>query len=375
MDSLGALVVGIVGVVGVLLGAGVAVALGRHSREPRGSMRPSRDRRSLDQALAASEAVSAALSEDALYLSAVLSSVDAVLVLFDRDERVRFVNERFEATFALRGADLVGRSHQQFVDQLAPLFEEAGPFRRLNAEDEPSATRSRPSGEVAADEIEVRTRGDDRRVLLYSLSTVREGDERIGRVGMFRDVTVQRAAEGARARLLAELAARATTDPLTELKNRRAMTDALDSELDRARRYDRPLSVALFDLDHFKAVNDDFGHEAGDAVLLAFARVLQGAARSSDVVARWGGEEFLVLLPEADLEGARAFADRVRAAIAAERPLAKVAAAEGRARTTTCSAGVSVLRAEDDGQSLIRRADEALYEAKRQGRDRVGVRR
>ena len=208
--------------------------------------------------------------------------------------------------------------------------------------------------------------------MLWSARPVIQGDRRVGSLVVFRDVTRQRHAEVAREHLMEELAAQARTDALTGLANRRHATETLATEIERARRYHRPLGVVLFDLDHFKKVNDDYGHEAGDAVLRAFGDVLRASARGTDVVARWGGEEFLAILHEATLEATVAFAERVRAALSATSPLARFV--DGRdPPVVTVSAGATTLshRDGDDADALVRRADEALYSAKGSGRDRV----
>ncbi|MBI2394428.1 MAG: diguanylate cyclase [Deltaproteobacteria bacterium] len=334
------------------------------------------DRAALGDALAASEAVSAALSEEALFLSAVLSSVDSAIVLFDRLGRTRFVNERFDEVFGVRGAELIGRQRARFVELLSPSFRDAAPFQLVFDQEEEERLQmprtTRHSGIAAPDEVELSLERPEHRVLLFSANPVMQGDRRVGLLAVFRDVTAQRAAEEARERLLSELAARATTDALTGLKNRRAASDALAAEIERARRYSRPLAVALFDLDHFKMINDEFGHETGDDVLRAFGRVLERTARSTDVVARWGGEEFLAIVHEADLDAACRFAERVRAGLADENPLADILEDRPAAvRPVTCSAGVTVLHPDDDADAFVRRADAALYEAKHEGRDRV----
>lgn len=356
--------------IGALVLSAASFALGLKNRR-----RVERDRVALGDALAASEAVTAALSEEALFLSAVLSSVDAAIVLFGRTGKVRFVNERFDEIFDLRGADLLGRGRDRYVELLAPRFEDELSFRRVSQSEEEERTltrRTRHSGVAAEDEVELVVHTPLRRVLLFSETPVMQGDRRVGLLAVFRDITEQRAIEDSRERLLSELAARATTDALTGLQNRRAAADALTAELDRARRYERPLSVALFDLDHFKSVNDDFGHEVGDEVLRAFAQVLQTTARSSDVVARWGGEEFLAIVQEADLDAARSFAERVRAGLAEQNPLRDILENRPAAvRPVTCSVGVTSLHPNDDPDALVRRADAALYEAKHEGRDRV----
>jgi len=156
------------------------------------------------------------------------------------------------------------------------------------------------------------------------------------------------------------------TDPLTGLLNRYGLQRALQRELAEARRYARPLSCLLLDLDHFKAVNDTYGHAAGDAALTQAARVLTESVRGSDVVCRYGGEEFLVLAPETELAGALALAEKIRLAVSA-----RLFGADSHSFPLTFSVGVARLRAGESGNDMIARADEALYQAKQHGRDRV----
>jgi diguanylate cyclase (GGDEF)-like protein len=160
--------------------------------------------------------------------------------------------------------------------------------------------------------------------------------------------------------LLGELA---VTDGLTGLTNRRQFDEALRSALAFARRHDRPLSLLLLDVDHFKAYNDAFGHPAGDDVLRDVAGKLRSQARENDVAARYGGEEFGLVLPATDVQGARTVAERLRAAIASGPwPLRPVSASFGLA-TTTATVPEAIL--------LIEQADRALYASKARGRDRV----
>lgn len=335
----------------------------------RNRMRAARERQVLGQALAASKAVSAALTEEALFLAAVLSGVDAAIVVADRTGRVRFVNERFASLFGIKSAEVLGRSRDQLRERLATLFVDPDVFCVHD-----SSIEARPSSpSFAGDEMELLLDRPQRRILRWTVRPVEHLDERIGVVSFFRDVTREREAEQARTHLLEELAAQARTDALTLLANRRQAQETLAAEVDRTRRYGRPLGVVLFDLDHFKHVNDDFGHEAGDAVLRTFAEVLRQTARGTDVVARWGGEEFLAILHEADLDAASAFADRVRSALAARRPLAPFAADDEEDRPVTVSAGVAAMHPGEqlDAEALVRRADDALYEAKESGRDRI----
>lgn len=156
------------------------------------------------------------------------------------------------------------------------------------------------------------------------------------------------------------------TDALTGLLNRHGLQRALQRELAEARRYARPLSCLLLDVDFFKAVNDTHGHAAGDAALMQAARVLTESVRGSDVVCRYGGEEFLVLAPETDARGALSLADKVRLSVSA-----RLFGDGERVFPLTLSAGVAELRPGESGNDMIARADEALYQAKQLGRNRA----
>lgn len=162
----------------------------------------------------------------------------------------------------------------------------------------------------------------------------------------------------------------ATVDKLTGVLNRQAVLARLEEELVRAGRYGRQLSIVLVDLDHFKRLNDTFGHAAGDRVLHAVARGLHDSVRSVDVVGRYGGEEFMVVLPETDPDAAASLAEKLRRIVGAQ----QVDIGEGNTSTVTLSAGVAGgLGAHLRLDSLVRDADAALYSAKALGRDQVYV--
>jgi len=162
----------------------------------------------------------------------------------------------------------------------------------------------------------------------------------------------------------------AKVDMLTQIPNRRGLLAEFARELSRARREAAPLALALFDLDHFKRINDEFGHPAGDAVLRQVVQRIAASAREHDILGRFGGEEFALILPRADRAAASAAAERVRTAVEA------TAFADGdRKMATTLSAGIAVLGEDGaDWDALIDAADRALYEAKRRGRNRVVAR-
>lgn len=153
------------------------------------------------------------------------------------------------------------------------------------------------------------------------------------------------------------------TDALTGLFNRTGLSASLPLDIERAQRYRRSLSVVLLDLDHFKRVNDEFGHLVGDQVLVEFAKLIQATVRQVDAIYRWGGEEFLIVCPETPPELVSNLTERVLDGVRRHRfPMQ---------RTMTVSAGIANLGAGDTMTSLLQRADEALYQAKTAGRDRI----
>ena len=163
--------------------------------------------------------------------------------------------------------------------------------------------------------------------------------------------------------LAQDLGEKATTDALTGLNNRLKLKTALAEEISRADRNEKPLTLVMFDIDHFKMVNDTYGHSVGDSVLVEIARLVSGHIRNSDILFRWGGEEFVMLLPGTDELLGYQSAERCRQAI--ERvPF-------GRAGKVTCSFGVAQYVLGESGNDLITRADEALYRAKDSGRNQV----
>ncbi len=186
---------------------------------------------------------------------------------------------------------------------------------------------------------------------------------------------IYRLVHGLRERLIdAETKLRylAITDELTGLKNRRYLMERLHAEIERMRRERKPLSCIMFDLDHFKRINDAFGHETGDRVLQSVAATTKNLCRESDVLCRFGGEEFLIILPVTPLREAKEVADRLRQAFMSH-PLSLP---DGRVVNVTASFGVAwapeVERETDvEEKDLLKRADDALYEAKAGGRNRV----
>lgn len=169
----------------------------------------------------------------------------------------------------------------------------------------------------------------------------------------------------ARIKLLQEqMSLMAFTDPLTSIYNRLHFSNFLESEVDRVKRYGGTFSIIFFDLDHFKKINDEYGHLSGDAVLKEVAEIVGKANRSADIFARYGGEEFIILTPSTDMAGALVHAERLRMDIENHR-FSEIS-------QLTCSFGVAEFKPDtDDMPSIFKRADTALYNAKHLGRNRV----
>ncbi len=161
-----------------------------------------------------------------------------------------------------------------------------------------------------------------------------------------------------------ELEMIANLDPLTHIYNRRKFTEKLDHELGRAKRYKHPLTLIMCDLDHFKEINDQYGHAQGDVVLQYFAQCLKNNLRTIDIYARWGGEEFIVLLPHIPPKEAKLVAEKL--CLAVSKMVFNIDI------KITASFGVSCLQdTDEDSTLLIKRADDALYQAKHDGRNQV----
>ena len=220
------------------------------------------------------------------------------------------------------------------------------------------AIRAIRKGEVSIDEeIEIEAFDGARKFILHSSMPIRDDSGRIiGAIVVNHDITERKHFEE-RLRGMAE------HDPLTNTFNRRSLFHSLNTEMDRARRYGTPLSLIMFDIDHFKEINDQFGHGAGDKVLIAIAGIVSKKLRSVDQLARFGGEEFLVICPGIGGPQATRLAERLRSEIAAAKidTLPKI----------TCSFGVCNFSGDEDCDAFVRRVDQRMYDAKQSGRNCV----
>ncbi len=160
-----------------------------------------------------------------------------------------------------------------------------------------------------------------------------------------------------------DLARLSATDKLTQLYNRLKLDEVLENELARVKRNGPAFAVIIIDVDHFKEVNDNYGHHLGDQVLIGLADILRSNLRVTDIFGRWGGEEFLIISPNSSIESGAATAEKIRRVIEKTCFQSEI--------KITCSFGVSISVQEDSVSAILIRADEALYQAKRKGRNRV----
>lgn len=296
------------------------------------------------------------LELEARYQSVVMSayldeSPDGILVV-DADNEIKTWNRRFLEIWNIPEAVMEARDGDAALQSVEEQLVDPDPFVERVKELYAS---------LDEEEHGVRIKMKDGRILeRYSRGLHGPEGKYWGRIWFYRDVTELQ-------RMTDELIHRSLTDSLTGIANRRALFEALKKEYVRAQRYAYPLSVLMLDLDHFKQVNDRFGHATGDAVLREFVEILRPEIRDSDYFVRMGGEEFSILLPECSLTSARQLAERLCQTVAAhtfDNP-------EG-SFSVTVSIGVATITEIDvTPDLLLKRADQCLYAAKSEGRNRV----
>jgi len=191
-------------------------------------------------------------------------------------------------------------------------------------------------------------------------------NEKLAVYGIYRDITQRKADERALKEATKKLEELARTDPLTGLLNRRGLMEMMEYEIKRAKRSGKRFSIIMGDIDHFKEINDLFGHDTGDIILENLADIMKKSLRSQDIISRWGGEEFLILLPETPLAGAQCVAEKLRQKI-----MEHVHQIRDMEFNVTITFGVSEVKSDFDTEICIKRADNALYQGKENGRNRV----
>lgn len=288
----------------------------------------------------------------------IITSVlgEGVYVL-DADGRLTFMNPEAERLLGWTERELLGKNaHETFHFQKAdgtPLpFSECPVYKSIRS----NACFRTPE--------DVFTHKDGTMIPISLVSTpITEDGKVTGSVAAFHDITDRKMAQEALKAANALLERQATTDMLTGVYNRLKFTDLLDAELQRSVRHGLPLSIMMFDIDHFKKINDTYGHHTGDIVLKEVTRIAKDTLRIYDSLARWGGEEFVILSPGNNMENTFHLAERLRENIAKNSY-----AHEG---IVTASFGVTTFKEGDNADALLQRVDSALYKAKNSGRNRV----
>lgn len=284
-------------------------------------------------------------------LKLIIDAVPAMIAYLDSDRRYRMVNKTYLDWLARNEREIIGRTPEHIWSPTAYAAMKDGIAKVLQ-------------GEHVSDDQERLFPDGGRRTISTSLIPHIRADKTVA--GWFilgTDVTE-------RAKTEIDLRQLASTDPLTGVSNRRHFMQVGAEELARAKRYRNPFSIIVCDLDHFKKVNDTYGHDAGDEVLISFAALCRETVRGAvDHVGRLGGEEFALLLPETDILGAKRVAERL-----GERCRETVCHYQGQELTFRCSMGAAQWETKDaDLRGIMIRADAALYYSKESGRDRVSL--
>jgi len=278
-------------------------------------------------------------------------SPDGMLIV-DFDNRIQNYNQRFMDLWGIPEKVLRTDDATPVLAFIKDRLDDPGPMNFPLVDGIEQA-------EAGEQSLEIRLL-DGRTLECHTRALLDQDDTSWGRIWFFRDITQRKQMEE-------ELRHLATTDPLTGVYNRRQFISLGEQEFRNARRYGRPLSFMMMDLDRFKNLNDSYGHAFGDRVLKEFCELCLGQLRDSDVLGRIGGEEFAVALASCDLALAETVAERIRLAVQKH----EIRTETGTAVRFTVSLGVARLAANEDLAALMRRVDEALYEAKNTGRNRV----
>lgn len=296
------------------------------------------------------------LQQENFYKTLLDSLFDAVYTV-DQDRVVTYWNQSCTRLTGYVAQEIVG----QKLDNIQFIYSDE---RNQLPEKRPSRTKiTLETGMPGSCKGYIRRKNGQRVPILSHISVLRdENGEIYGAVEVFRDISAQVALEDAHRQVLMM----SRKDQLTQLYNRLAINELLNAEINRSRRYSQPLSVIMLDIDHFKNVNDQYGHDVGDKVLAKVGSILSHNLRIPDVVGRWGGEEFLIIAPGSDKQAGMHLAERIRCLIE------KIDLSEIE-ESITASFGVGGLIDQQDRDQLVNVADMALYQAKEAGRNCVVV--
>lgn len=293
------------------------------------------------------------------FLNTIFDSIRDPFSILDSDYRIIRVNEAYARMKSKSTQDLIGKICYEVLENRDSVCDACVIKRTFDAADP-----------FAKDKIVTLPDGSEVWVEIYTYPIIDE-DGRVSHVIEYiRDITDRKKSEEERKHLIEELNHLSRTDSLTGLLNRRALTERLEYEVNRAKRYHSELSLILCDIDNLKAINDTYGHNEGDRALQILSGTFSELVRRPDIVGRYGGDEFMLILPETPISGAVNLAERVRTSV--EKAGFKLTDEE-RIPISLSLGATSLHAADDDVNSLVQRSDDALYISKQTGRNKVTI--
>jgi len=292
------------------------------------------------------------------FLNMIFESIRDPFCIFDDEFRIIKANEAYAHLKNKEPDDLIGRKCYEVLEDREAVCGGCVVNKTLHSADP-----------CAKDKQVVQQDGTEIWVEIYTYPILDEAGKVTHVIEYTRDVTERKKAEDEKRRLIEKLEHLSRTDGLTGLINRRALTDSLGYEIDRAKRYKSELSLILCDIDNFKEINDTYGHDAGDRALQMISAMLKTILRKTDIAGRYGGDEFMLILPETAVPGAENLADKLLGGI---RDM-ELCFREDKLVRLSMSIGVATLKQEESEtiDTLVKRADEAMYASKQGGRNRI----
>jgi len=311
----------------------------------------------LSRVVAKHRRVEESLQKSERFFSTIFDSIRDPFSIVDRDYKIIKANEAYAQIRNKPLKDLIGRPCYGILQNRSSVCEDCVVEKTFKSADPCAKDKllTLPDGLKSWVEIYTYPIFDEKRMVSHVIEYVR-------------DITDRKKAEEEKKRLIERLEYLSNTDSLTGLLNRRALIDRLEYEIDRAKRYGAELSLILCDMDYFKEINDTYGHTAGDTILQLVSKTVSESLRETDVAGRYGGDEFMVILPETTLQGAENLAERIRFTV--ENTMFYLTGEK--AVKMSLSLGVTCFNAAmEDINALIKRADIALYRSKWTGRNKV----
>jgi diguanylate cyclase (GGDEF)-like protein/PAS domain S-box-containing protein len=293
------------------------------------------------------------------FLNTIFDSIRDPFCIFDDEYRIVRVNDAYARMKNKEVKELIGRKCHEVLHNSTSICAECVVDKTFHSTDP-----------CAKEKQVTLSDGTDIWVEIYTYPILDEEGKVSHTIEYTRNITDRKEAEEEKRHIINRLEHLSNTDSLTGLLNRRALTDSLNYEIDRSKRYLSELSLILCDIDYFKEINDTHGHEAGDRALQTISSILKTILRKTDIAGRHGGDEFMLILPETSIKGAESLADKILASVrGTSLPLKN-----GRSIRLSMSIGISSLEAGTDStDTFMKRADEAMYASKQAGRDRTST--